>query len=78
MVLANEICVTCVHCRDCLGLIKHERLQRAYNNYNGLTSASMTSMRQNSLMNVDYRSRETFTVPVTSCVGETEDFYSAF
>ena len=63
VVLANEICATCVYCRECLGYIKHERLQGAYNNYDGLTSASVTSMRQNSPMNVDYRSRGTFTVP---------------
>ena len=53
VVLANEICVTCVHCRECLGYIKHEHLQRAYNNYDGLTSASVTSMRQNLPMNVN-------------------------
>ena len=64
VVLANEICVTCVHCRECLGYIKHERLQRAYNNYDGLMSVSVTSIRQNSPMNVDYRSRGTFTVPL--------------
>ena len=64
VVLANKICVTCVHCHECLGYIKHERLQWAYNNYDGLTSASVTSMRQNLPMNVDYHSRGTFTVPL--------------
>ena len=64
VVLANEICVTCVRCHECLGYIKHECLQRAYNNYDGLTSASVTSLRQNSPMNVHYRSRGTFTVPL--------------
>ena len=56
VVLANETCVTCVHCHEYLSYIKHECLQRAYNNYNGLTSASMTSMCQNSPMNVDHHS----------------------
>ena len=68
VVLAN---VTCVHCRECLGYIKHERFQRAYNNYDGLTSASVTSMRQNSPMNIDYTVAEQF-----HCSGsKTEDFY---
>ena len=40
VVLANEICVTCVHWRECLSYIKHERLQRAYNNYDGGHSKS--------------------------------------
>ena len=62
VVLANEICLTCVHCHECLGYIKHERLQRAYNNQRWM--ASVTSMRQNLPMNVDYRSGGTFTVPL--------------
>ena len=64
VVLANKICITCIHSRECLGYIKHERLQTAYNNYDGLTSASVTSMHQNSLMNIDYRRRGTFTIPL--------------
>ena len=45
VVLANKICATWVICRKCLGYIQHECLQRAYNNYDGLTSAFVTSMR---------------------------------
>ena len=53
----------------CLSYIKHEHFQRAYNNYDGLTSASVTSMCQNSLMNVAGLSQ-------FHCPGsETKDFY---
>ena len=62
VVLASKICVTCVHCGECLGYIKHECLWRTYNNYDGLMSAPGTSTRQNSLINVDYSSRGNFTV----------------
>ena len=52
VVLATEMSITCIHCRKCLSYIKHECLQRAYNNYNELISASVTSVRQNLLINV--------------------------
>ena len=45
-----------------------ERLQRAYNNNDGLMSASVTSMHQNSPMNADYYSRGPGLSQFYSCV----------
>ena len=38
VVLANEICITCVYCCKSLSNIKHKHLQWAYKNYDGPTS----------------------------------------
>ena len=63
VLLATEISITYIHYRKCLSYIEHEGFQGAYNNYDGLTFASVTSiMRQNSPMNADYRSRGAFSL----------------